>query len=205
MNPGSIIVIVVVIAAVVGLSFMFRNGPDARQPPTRARRQPSTRAPRPASFQGAQDVIYRSIGIHVVRRLAGRPTHRPADRNAPTTVLSADEVAGRIGRTEPPLEPPPDVSLRPAGGGSAATAAAARAAAARAAAAGTATARAARAGTIGTTRPIAAVSAADRSAQDPPAPAVRRERLVHDAGVVLLVLTILSLVAVVVGSISTRS
>ncbi len=88
----------------------------------------------PDAVGGALDVIDRSIGMYVVRRLTGRGTSKP-EEPAPPVVLSADQVAYRIGavgasragQLRTPADPPrPAVPLV---AGTAAAAAAARAAA----------------------------------------------------------------------------
>jgi len=54
--------------------------------------------PKPA-VDGARDVIDRSIGMYLVRRLTGRSTSKPTtdDADMASAVLTADEVAYRIG------------------------------------------------------------------------------------------------------------
>ncbi len=132
--------------------------------------------PTPDAVGGALDVIDRSIGMYVVRRLTGRGTTKP-EEPAPPVVLSADQVAYRIGAvravpgaTPKPADPPEPVA--PMVAGTAAAAAAARAAAART--------------TVG--RPAPKI---------PSGAAAPRERLVRDSGIALLALATIGLVAVV--------
>ena len=87
----------------------------------------------PDAVGGALDVIDRSIGMYVVRRLTGRGTSKP-EEPAPPVVLSADQVAYRIGaigatRAVPPKPADPAEPGAPLVAGTAAAAAAARAAA----------------------------------------------------------------------------
>src|SRR6188472_1505221 len=63
-------------------------GPDGMDDPAQD--------PAPDAVGGALDVIDRSIGMYVVRRLTGRRTRKP-EAPAPPVVLSADQVAYRIG------------------------------------------------------------------------------------------------------------
>ena len=134
----------------------------------------------PDAVGGALDVIDRSIGMYVVRRLTGRGTSKP-EEPAPPVVLSADQVAYRIGAVgatpscdlrsaAEPLEPG-----APLVAGTAAAAAAARAAA---------------------THPATGGGARDPHALRPGA-AAPRERLVRDSGIALLALATIGLVAVV--------
>ena len=87
----------------------------------------------PDAVGGALDVIDRSIGMYVVRRLTGRGTSKP-EEPAPPVVLSADQVAYRIGavgasRAGAPKPADPAEPGTPLVAGTAAAAAAARAAA----------------------------------------------------------------------------
>lgn len=95
MNLELIVVIVAAAAIVglVGLSLTVRDAPVARIPGESHGHGP---------FEGALDVIDRSVGMYIVRRLTGRQTTRPTDLVEPTTALTADEVAHRIGVAEVP-------------------------------------------------------------------------------------------------------
>ena len=191
MNLELIIVSLAAIAVVglVGLSLTVGDAPVARRRPNHAHR--------PGPFEGALDVIDRSIGMYLVRRLTGRPTTRPSDHIGPTTPLTSDEVAYRIGVADAPLPPPRNVPAAPAPAGSAE-----RAASARAAAGATATAKAARTSAARRPVPVAVVPPADRSPLAPPvappAPAAPRVRLVRDAGIALMGLAALGLVGILV-------
>lgn len=90
MNLELIVVIIAAVAVVglVGLSLTVGDAPVARKPSEPQRHGP---------FEGAMDVIDRSIGMYLVRRLTGRPTTRPADPVGPTPPLTTAEVAYRIG------------------------------------------------------------------------------------------------------------
>lgn len=122
----------------------------------------------PDAVGGALDVIDRSIGMYVVRRLTGRGTTKPAEP-APPVVLSADQVARRIGAAGAPqaLPPKPAEDFERGLPLVATTAAATRASVGR---------------PPTTTRPGAGAP---------------RERLVRDSGIALLALATIGLVAVV--------
>ena len=133
----------------------------------------------PDAVGGALDVIDRSIGMYVVRRLTGRGTSKP-EEPAPPVVLSADQVAYRIGaigatRAVPPKPADPSEARHSPrgrhGGGR------------RSRTRGRHTAR----DRGGAGDPHAA----------PPGAGAPRERLVRDSGVALLALAMIGLVAVV--------
>ena len=133
--------------------------------------------PAPDAVGGALDVIDRSIGMYVLRRLTGRRTKVPEEPAAPV-VLSADQVAyriGAVGAAKASTSDPADTqhAATPLVAGTVAGAAAS----ARAATTG-------RAGPVGT-------------AVTRPATAAPRERLVRDSGIALLVLAMIGLVAIV--------
>ncbi len=71
MSLELIIVIIAAVAVVglVGLSIRVRNTP--------ADPEPLKPAQRPGPFDGARDVIDRSIGMYVIRRLTGRSAEPP--------------------------------------------------------------------------------------------------------------------------------
>ena len=101
------------------------------------------RARRSAGFDDATDVVDRSVGMYLVRRLTGRPTSAPPEVVEPPVDLSVDEVAYRIGVADAPVPPPVVQPTAPLSDAAALSDAAVLAAAARAAAAGHAEARAA--------------------------------------------------------------
>ncbi len=132
----------------------------------------------PDAVGGALEVIDRSIGMYVLRRLTGRGASKPPEP-APPVALSADQVAYRIGAVGAsaagaPKPADPAESGTPVLAGTAAAAAAARAAA---------------------TRPAAGAGRAIRTPK--PATGAPRERLVRDSGIALLALATIGLVAVV--------
>ncbi len=208
----ALIVIVITVVAVVGLVGLTIT----------VRRQSATRsdhAHEPGPLDGAMDVVDRSVGMYLLRRLSRQPTSGDAEPEEPPEILSADEVAYRIGVADapapvpaylprpaytPPVAPAPAAFVEADSTAAPLTDAAAIAAAARAAAAGHAQARAA-----GGPVPISASGGAAvvsmgvvaggartaRGATAPPkAPAAPRERLVRDAGIALIGLTIVGLV-----------
>src|SRR6187399_300626 len=122
----------------------------------------------PDAVGGALDVIDRSIGMYVVRRLTGRGTTKRAEP-APPVVLSADQVARRIGAAGAPQAATPKPVEHVARGTPlvATTAAATRTSMGR---------------PPTTTRPGAGTP---------------RERLVRDSGIALLALATIGLVAAV--------
>ena len=65
--------------------------------------------------EGALDVVDRSIGMYLLRRLTGRQTSKPSDSDQPAVILSAEQVAYRIGAgARPSAAPAPEVAdLRP--------------------------------------------------------------------------------------------
>ncbi len=131
----------------------------------------------PDAVGGALDVVDRSIGMYVVRRLIGRRTSKP-EEPAPPVMLSADQVAYRIGaigatRAVPPGSADPSEPRAPLVVGPAAAATAARAA----------------------THPATEVGPATHTPR--PGAAAPRDRLVRDSGVALLVLATVGLAAVV--------
>ena len=171
MAPELIILIVAagVVVALVGLSITVRNTPADRT--SVPREAPETlEPPKPGAVDGALDVVDRSIGMYLLRRLTGRPTtSKPPPPDEPAVALSADEVAYRIGVAGTP-QPATHVAApkSPLVGGPTATAV-------------TAAARP----TAGLARPTT-----------PGAPVAPRERLVRDSGVALLALVVVGLVAV---------
>lgn len=187
MNLELIVVIAAAVAVVglVGLSLTVRDAPVARNPG-----EPHGHGP----FEGALDVIDRSVGLYIVRRVSGRPTARPADLVEPTTPLTADEVAYRIGVVEMPASSNLTTDAAPSG-------AAAMAAAARDHAANTSTAAAARAALADPTDSGASGPGAYRApsgSRTSAIQAVPRQRLVRDAGIALIGLSLLGVVAILV-------
>ena len=180
----ALIVIIVAAVAFIAMAVTVRDAPVARPP--------SGGPTRPGSLDWALDVVDRSVGMYVLRRLTGRPTSRPPEPLLPRTALNADEVAYRTGVADaPPMSEAP-VPDGPAG-------AAAMAAAARAAAAGHLASQHGQ-GTMATDLPrlptVVAVSEAPAAVAGPEiAP---RERLVRDAGITLLGLAILGLLAIII-------
>jgi hypothetical protein len=172
MAPEVIILIVVagVVIGLVGLSITRRRAPVNTAPiPNEA---PATvEPPQPGAVDGALDVVDRSIGMYVLRRLTGRPTSgKPPTSDEPAVALSADEVAYRIGVagtghpvTHAPSQPTsplvggPPIAVVPGGSRRAA----------------------------GPARPTTQG-----------APVAPRERLVRDSGVALLALVAVGLIAV---------
>jgi len=200
MNPELIVVVLAAVAVVglVGLSLTVRDAPVARKRPSHAHK--------PGPFDGAMDVIDRSVGMYVVRRLTGRPTTRPSDFVGPATPLTTDEVAVRSGAADEPVDGVPILPMPSAPAGAAATAAAARAAAANTATARTARTKSARSGAAGAGAgaamavPAAAVTGVERTPRAPGASGASapRERLIRDAGIALIGLTVVGLVAFLV-------
>jgi hypothetical protein len=123
-------------------------------------------------FDGARNVIEGSIGVFLLRRLTGRPTTLPPEPPAPPAPLTAEEVAYRIGVAGAPVPPPSvDVAVAPPVAGAAAIGSAAA-----------------------TTR---RASGADHGPLIGTSEAVSpRARLVRDAAVALLGLSIVGLVAI---------
>ena len=74
---------------------------------------------------GALDVIDRSIGMYVLRRIAGRSSNATPEADAPV-VLTADQIAHRIGASgaAPTTAPEPSEARPPLAAGTAAAAAA---------------------------------------------------------------------------------
>jgi hypothetical protein len=75
---------------------------------------------KPAPFEGALDVVDRSIGMYVVRRVTGRATVKPPGEDLAAIALTEDQVAYRIGAAgaQPPpaphpSEPPTQLGDRP--------------------------------------------------------------------------------------------
>ena len=182
-----LIIVIIAVAAVVGLVALF-----VRARRTRVAATPSTSAQRPGRYDGARDVIDGSVGMYVLRRLTGRATAPPVDTAETVTVLSPEEVAYRIGV---PDAPAPAVSkyVRSAATDAAATAAAARAAAAAHVSTSASSAVPAREAVA-----IGAVSGARSAAAPSVTPAMPRERLVRDAGIALIALAGLGLVALLI-------
>ena len=170
---------IVAVVGLIGLSLAVGRAAGARKQPGRSQGH--------GPFEGVTDVIDGSIGMYVVRRLTGRPTVRPTEAVTPTMRLSADELAYRIGAVDAP-EP----SVAPAPSVVPITHAAAIAAAARSYGANSATAAAARAAAGDP-----AVEADDAGADRTP-PARARQRLVRDAGIALIGLSIVGIVAILV-------
>ena len=170
MNLELLVVIIAAVAVVglVGLSLTVRDAPVARDPGEPHRRGP---------FDGALDIIDRSVGMYIARHLSGRPTTRPADLVEPTTPLTADEVAYRIGVAAVPV--PSNVATDATVSGATASGATA----ADPTAAGDPGSRAHRALSGSTTSAIGG----------PP-----RHRLVRDAGMALIGLSVLGMVAILV-------
>ncbi len=182
-----VIVAVITVVGVVALSITARDQPVARR-----RGQVDT----PGPLEGALDVIDRSIGMYVLRRLTGRRTTRPPEVDI-GVALSADQVAYRIGASAPLPSSAPratrdevDVPVAAAAG------AASTAAAARAAAAGHAASRPESGASVVPMGVVAASATSPRAVpRTPKPPAAPRERLVRDAGMALIGLTIVGLVA----------
>lgn len=206
----ALIVIVIAAVAVVGLVGLVIT----------VRRKPVPRADhahQAGPLDGAMDVVDRSVGMYVLRRLSHQPASVAAEADEPPALLSADEVAYRIGVADAPAPVPsqpttygPSPAPLPAAFVETTTAtgpltdAASIAAAARAAAAGHAQSRAA-----GGPVPISASGGAavvsmgvvaggartsPGAVAPPKAPAAPRERLIRDAGIALIGLTIVGLV-----------
>ena len=198
MNLELIIVIVAAVAVVglVGLSLSIREMPGDR--PRVDQAHPRT------SLAGAKDVVDRSIGMFLIRRVSGRPTTRRRGPDAPTTPLTKDEVAYRTGVPDAPIPAEIDVPVPPAKGRRAATAAAARAGATQASGtrngAGRTTSPRTPARSATAPMAVSRVSATDRSGRrvvaGPAGPAAPRERLVRDAGIALVGLAAFALVAI---------
>ena len=56
--------------------------------------------------EGALDVVDRSIGMYLLRRLTGRQTSKPSHSDQPAVILTAEQVAYRIGAAaQPPVAP----------------------------------------------------------------------------------------------------
>jgi hypothetical protein len=198
MNLELIIVIVAAVAVVglVGLSLSIREMPGDR--PRVDQAYPRT------SLAGAKDVVDRSIGVFLIRRVSGRPTTRRRGPDAPTTPLTKDEVAYRTGVLDAPIPAEIDVPVPPAKGRRSATAAAARAGATQASGmrngAGRTTSPRTPARSATAPMAVSSVSATDRSGRrvvaGPAGPAAPRERLVRDAGIALVGLAAFALVAI---------
>jgi hypothetical protein len=172
MAPELIVLIVAAVAVVglVGLSITRRRAPaDGAEVLDEA---PDTlEGPKPGAVDGALDVVDRSIGMYVLRRLTGRSTSpKPPPSDEPAVVLSAEEVAYRIGVAgrQHPASTEPSVPKSPLVGGPPAA-------------------------TVAGLGPLAAASAGPGTPRPPGAP---RERLVRDSGVALLVLAVVGAVAV---------
>ena len=91
MNQQLIVAIlgIIVVVGLVGLLVTVRSAP-----------KPSPRLAadaRPGPFDGIRGVIDRSIGMYLIRRLAGRIVKPPPEPLPPSAALSVDEVAYRIG------------------------------------------------------------------------------------------------------------
>jgi hypothetical protein len=181
-----LIIVIIAVAAVVGLVALF-----VRARSTRVGATPSTSAQRPGRYDGARDVIDGSVGMYVLRRLTGRATAPPVDTAETVTVLSPEEVAYRIGVPDAPA-PADSKYVRSAATDAAATAAAARAAAAHVSTSASSAVPAREAVAIG------AVSGARSAAAPSVTPAMPRERLVRDAGIALIALAGLGLVALLI-------
>jgi hypothetical protein len=94
---------IIVVVGLVGLLVTIRSAP-----------KPSPRLAadtRPGPFDGIRGVIDRSIGMYVIRRLAGRIVKPPPEPLPPSAALSADEVAYRIGT--PGAVPPVPRAVEP--------------------------------------------------------------------------------------------
>jgi hypothetical protein len=172
MAPELIILIVAAVAIVglVGLSITIRDAPVNRAS-VRTEAPETLEAPKRGALDGALDVIDRSIGMYLLRRLTGRPkTTKPPTSDEPAVALSADEVAYRIGvtGTQNPAPHEPSVPQSPLVGGPPAAAVPG----------------------LGRLSPGLTRTATPRT------PGAPRERLVRDSGVALLALVVVGLVAV---------
>jgi PKD domain len=80
-SNGSLIALVVIVG-LIGFALAFVGGRETSEN---------------GSAAGIGTVIDQSVGMHVIRRLTGRSSDPPADDLVPPAVLTADEVAYRIG------------------------------------------------------------------------------------------------------------
>ena len=96
MNQLLLIVAILGIIVVVGLVGLIVTNRSAPKPSPRLAADA-----RPGPFDGIRGVIDRSIGMYVIRRLAGRIVKPPPEPLPPSAALSADEVAYRIGTPGP--------------------------------------------------------------------------------------------------------
>ena len=181
--------IVVIIVAVVVVGLVVPSVSVGDQPAARPRQVDHAHEQGP--FEGARDVIDRSVGMYLVRRLTGRLTTRPSDFVGPAAALSADEVAYRIGVADRPEPPERAPEVPPAVAGAAATAAATKAAESGRKRSGAVAGPA--------VVPVGVLAASARTAPTAVAPRIPpvtpRERLVRDAGIALIALAVLGLVA----------
>jgi hypothetical protein len=140
------------------------------------RRRAAARPPRPGEAQragplaGAFDVVDRSIALYLIRRLTGRPTSKPVEPSSRAAVLTAEEVAYRIGKPGAPVPRPRE--------GFGYTGAAAVGAA--------------------VVTPAGSEARAVPAIAPPVGPTAPRQRLVRDAGYALLAFGVLALLAVLV-------
>jgi hypothetical protein len=130
---------------------------------------------RPRFLDSVRDVIDRSIGVFLIRKLTRRPTAPPEEPTIPPTPLTADEVAYRIGVTgaQPPARPDPSVPPRPLVTGGVAN-------------------------TVTPGPELDRLTPGRPIAATPPVAVGRRERLVRDSAVALLGLVAIGVAAVVV-------
>ena len=85
------LIIVILIVAAVGVVALVAWVSTLRDVTGASRRDA------PGSLDGARDVVDRSIGVYILRRLTGRPTEPPIEEGPAASALTADEVAYRIG------------------------------------------------------------------------------------------------------------